>query len=101
MIERRMTIKLPEDSAVEREVRRRLTWRVILLAASPLPLLLFLIYVLYCFMQMNRASIDDLRQRNVELLRRLYDLEQRIIFNPQESVNGEGPKVGMEVKCPL
>ena len=56
-----------ECSPFEREVRRRLTWRVILLAISPLPLLLLLIHFLYLRVMFNSESIIDLRDRNVNM----------------------------------
>ena len=34
-------------SLVEREVRARMTWRVVLITISPLPFLLLIIYILY------------------------------------------------------
>ena len=66
------------DTIYEREVRHRLTWRVILLSVSPLPLLLLLLYFLYYHVKINRESINELRQRNIEILNQLHSLEIRL-----------------------
>ena len=70
------------DTIYEREVRRRLTWRVILMSVSPFPLLLLLLYFLYCHVKINRESINELRQRNIEILNQLHALE--IQLNEQQ-----------------
>ena len=66
------------DTIYEREVRRRLTWRVILLSVSPLPLLFLLLYFLYCHVKINHESINELRQRNIEILNQLHAMEIRL-----------------------
>jgi hypothetical protein len=65
-------------SQVEREVRARMTWRIILIAASPLPLLLLMIYILYRIAVFNSESIIELHGRNVEMARRLKCLEESV-----------------------
>lgn len=66
------------ESPVEREVRRRLTWRVIMLSLSPVPLLLLLIYFIYLLAISNHESISDLHKRNMNLARRIKCLEEEI-----------------------
>ena len=53
-------------------------WRLVLLVLSPLPMILFFLYVLYCFIRVNQDSIKDLRDQNIELLGRIHCLEQRL-----------------------
>lgn len=67
-----------KESPIEREVRRRLTWRVIMLSLSPVPLLLLLIYFIYCLAISNHESIVDIYERNVKFARRLKSLEEEI-----------------------
>ncbi len=66
------------ESPIEREVRHRLTWRVIMLSLSPMPLLLLLIYFIYCLAISNHESIVDIYERNVKFARRLKSLEEEI-----------------------
>lgn len=63
-------------SLVEREVRARMTWRIVLIAISPLPFLLMIIYILYRIVLFNSESIIDLYGRNVKMARRLKCLEK-------------------------
>ena len=63
-------------SQVEREVRARMTWRIVLIAISPLPFLLLIIYILYRIAVFNSESIIELHGRNVEMSRRLKCLEK-------------------------
>ena len=65
-------------SLVEREVRARMTWRVILITISPLPFLLLIIYILYRIALFNSESIIELHGRNVETARRLKCLEEKV-----------------------
>ena len=80
-----------ECSPFEREVRRRLTWRVILLAMSPLPLLLLLIHFLYLRVMFNSDSIIDLHDRNVNTARRIKCLEEKV-QQIQEKLNCDNTK---------
>lgn len=79
------------QSPVEREVRRRLTWRVIMLSVSPLPLLLMLIYFIYLLAMSNHESICDLYDRNVEFARKLKGLEEKV-QQIQERLNYDNTK---------
>ena len=63
-------------SLVENEVRKRLTWRLIILAISPLPLVLLLIYFLYCYIQIQCLPVDYLLKHNADVERRLRVIEQ-------------------------
>lgn len=71
---------------VEAEVRRRLTWRIMMCAALPVPLLLLLLFFLYCCMQIEqgfevervRASVRSLQRQNRVLDERLRVIEQRL-----------------------
>ena len=74
----RMLLRKGGHPSVEDEVRRRLTWRMRLLAFSPVPLLLVLLLFLYCFMQSNRASIRSLQRQNRTLGERLRLVERRL-----------------------
>ena len=65
-------------SPVEREVRRRLTWRVIMLSISPLPFLLVLIYFIHFLAMSNHESICDLYESDVNLAKRLKCLEEKV-----------------------
>ena len=76
------------QSPVEREVRRRLTWRVIMLAVSPLPFLLVLIYFIYFLAMSNHESIVDLYECDVKFARRLKCLEEKM-QQIQEKLNCE------------
>ena len=80
-----------ECSPFEREVRRRLTWRVILLAMSPLPLLLLLIHFLYLRVMFNSDSIIDLHDQNVNTARRIKCLEEKVL-QIQEKLNHDNTK---------
>ena len=80
-----------ECSPFEREVRRRLTWRVILLAISPLPFLLLLIHFLYLRVMFNSESIIDLRDRNVNTAIRIKCLEEKM-QQIQEKLNHDSTK---------
>jgi hypothetical protein len=80
-----------ECSPFEREVRRRLTWRVILLAISPLPLLLLLIHFLYLRVMFNSESIIDLHDRNVNAATRIKCLEEKM-QQIQEKLNHDNTK---------
>lgn len=64
--------------SAEAEVRRRLTWRMMLLSVSPVPFLFVLLLFLYCFIQSNRASIMSLQRQNRVLDERLRVIEQRL-----------------------
>lgn len=65
-------------SLVEHEVRKRLTWRMILLTLSHLPLVLLLIYFLYCYVQMRFFTVEYLQKRYFDVERRLRALEQKL-----------------------
>ena len=65
-------------SLVEHEVRKRLTWRMILLAMSPVPFVLLLIYFLYCYVQMRCLNVDYLENRHLDMERRIRVLEQQV-----------------------
>ena len=65
-------------SLVEHEVRKRLTWRMILLTLSHLPLVLLLIYFLYCYVQMRFFTAEYLQKRYFDVERRLRALEQKL-----------------------
>ena len=65
-------------SQVEREARARMTWRIVLIAISPLPFLLLIIYILYRIAVFNSESIIELHGRNVEMARRLKCLEESV-----------------------
>ena len=80
-----------ECSPFEREVRRRLTWRVILLAISPLPFLLLLIHFLYLRVMFNSESIIDLHDRNVNAATRIKCLEEKM-QQIQEKLNHDSKK---------
>ena len=80
-----------ECSPFEREVRRRLTWRVILLAISPLSLLLLLIHFLYLRVMFNSESIIDLHDRNVNAATRIKCLEEKM-QQIQEKLNHDNTK---------
>lgn len=81
-----MTIKnlfrklFSEDATppVEREVRKRFSWRLILLTLSHLPLVLLLIYFLYCYVQMRFFTVEYLQKRYFDVERRLRLLEQKL-----------------------
>lgn len=100
-IEERNTVMLSEKiknffsydrrSPVEREVRRRLTWRVILLAISPLPFLLLLIHFIYYLAMSNHESISDLYERDVKFARRIKCLEEKV-QQIQEKLNCDNTK---------
>ena len=66
------------NSPIEREVRKRFSWRLIMLTLSPLPLVLLLIYVLYCYVQMRFFTLEYLQSRYVDVESRLHALEQRM-----------------------
>ena len=53
-------------------------WRLVLLVLSPLPMILFFLYVIDSFNRVNQDSITDLRDQNIELLGRIHCLEQRL-----------------------
>ena len=71
---------------VEAEVRRRRTWRIMMCAALPVPLLLLLLFYLYCCMQIEkwseiervRASVRSLQRQNRAIDERLRIIEQRL-----------------------
>ena len=73
-------------SPVEAEVRRRLTWQIMMCAALPVPLLLLLLFYLYCCMQIEkwseiervRASVRSLQRQNRVLDERLRVVEQQL-----------------------
>ena len=65
-------------SLVEHEVKKRLTWRIILLSTSPVPFVLLLIYFLYCYVQMRCINVDYLENRHIDIERRLRVLEQKL-----------------------
>lgn len=65
-------------SLVEHEVRKRLTWRMIIIAISPLPLMLLLICFLYYYIQLQCLPVDDLLVQYVDVERRLRVLEQKL-----------------------
>lgn len=67
-----------ECSPVEREVRRRLTWRIILLSLSPLPFLFLLIISLYYFIRLNTGSIAVLFDQNRKITARLLAIENEL-----------------------
>lgn len=69
-------------SLVEHEVRKRLTWRMILLAMSPVPFVLLLIYFLYCYVQMRCLNVDYLENRHLDMERRIRVLEQQVKSGP-------------------
>lgn len=66
------------DSPIEREVRKRFSWRLILLTLSHLPLVLLLIYFLYCYVQMRFFTVEYLQKRYFDVERRLRLLEQKL-----------------------
>ena len=69
-------------SLVEHEVRKRLTWRMILLAMSPVPFVLLLIYFLYCYVQMRCLNVDYLENRHLDMERRIRVLERQLKPDP-------------------
>lgn len=69
-------------SLVEHEVRKRLTWRMILLAMSPVPFVLLLIYFLYCYVQMRCLNMDYLENRHLDMERRIRVLERQLKPDP-------------------
>ena len=69
-------------SLVEHEVRKRLTWRMILLAMSPVPFVLLLIYFLYCYVQMRCLNMDYLENRHLDMERRIRVLERQLKSDP-------------------
>ena len=69
-------------SLVEHEVRKRLTWRMILLAMSPVPFVLLLIYFLYCYVQMRCLNVDYLENRHLDMERRIRVLERQLKSDP-------------------
>lgn len=81
---------------VEAEVRRRLTWRIMMCAALPVPLLLLLLFSLYCCMQIEqgfevervRASVRSLQRQNRVFGERLRVIEQRLEID-REAKRGE------------
>ena len=75
-----MSKLIPNDgpSRVEREVKSCMTWRIVLIAISPLPFLLLIIYILYRIALFNSESIIELHGRNVETARRLKCLEEKV-----------------------
>ena len=83
---KRLFVKRGKCSPVEAEVRRRLTWRIMMCAALPVPLLLLLLFFLYCCMQIEqgfevervRASVRSLQRQNRVLDERLRVIEQRL-----------------------
>ena len=83
---KRLFLKWGKCSPVEAEVRRRLTWRVMICAAMPVPLLLLILFFLYCCMQIEqgseiervRASVRSLQRQNRMLEERLCVVEQRL-----------------------
>ena len=83
---KRLFLKWGKCSPVEAEVRRRLTWRVMICAAMPVPLLLLLLFYLYCCMQIEkwseiesvRASVRSLQRQNRAIDERLRIIEQRL-----------------------
>ena len=83
---KRLFLKWGKCSPVEAEVRRRLTWRVMICAAMPVPLLLLILFFLYCCMQIEqgseiervRASVRSLQRQNKVLGERLRLIEQRL-----------------------
>lgn len=83
-------------SPVEAEVRRRLTWQIMMCAALPVPLLLLLLFSLYCCMQIEqgfevervRASVRSLQRQNRVFGERLRVIEQRLEID-REAKRGE------------
>lgn len=66
------------SSPIEREVRRRLTWRIILLSLFPLPFLSLIIIWLCCLIQLNAGSIDTLLNQNCKITSRLCSIENEL-----------------------
>lgn len=67
-----------ECSPIEREVRRRLTWRIIWLSLSPLPFLFLLIISLYYFIRLNAGSIAVLFDQNCKITAKLLAIENEL-----------------------
>ena len=79
------------QSPVEREISRRLTWRVIMLSVAPLPFLLVLIYFIYFLAMSNHESAIDLYECNVKFARRLKCLEEEV-RRLRQKLNHDGGK---------
>ena len=83
---KRLFVKRGKCSPVEAEVRRRLTWRIMMCAALPVPLLLLILFTLYCCMQIKqgfeiervRASVRWLQRQDRAIDERLRIIEQRL-----------------------
>ena len=65
-------------SPVEQEIRRHLTWRVMLLSMAPVPCLMLLMYFLYCFIRLNTQTIDILLKQNADMAVRIGRIEHII-----------------------
>jgi len=65
-------------SPVEQEIRRRLTWRMVLLSVAPVPCLMLLMYFLYCFIRLNTQTIDILLKQNADMAVRIGRMEHII-----------------------
>ena len=83
-----------ENSLVECEVRRRLTWRMVLLSVLPLPLVFLLMYFLYCYVNMKYFTVELLQERSYKLERRIRTLEQRLRIDPRERGAGISDLMG-------
>ena len=65
-------------SPVEQEIRRRVTWRIILLSLFPLPFVLSLILSLYCLIHLNTESIDVLLGQDCKIISKLCVIENEL-----------------------
>lgn len=93
------------SSPIEREVRRRLTWRIILLSLFPLPFLSLIIIWLCCLIQLNAGSIDTLLNQNCKITSRLCSIENELrkltsmtnIFDSASGVTMGGARAELNV----
>lgn len=66
------------DSPIEREVRHRLTWRVVLIALAPVPCVLLLMDSLYCLICLNTQTIEMLLKKNADMAMKIDRLERLV-----------------------
>ena len=76
---------LGNDLPIEREVRRRLTWRMVLLSLAPVPCVLLLMNFLYCLICLNTQTIEILLKKNSDMAMKIDRLERLINGQGSES----------------
>lgn len=77
-------------SPVEDEVRRKLAFWMTMLALSPVPILLVLLFFLYCLVQSNRDQIGSLRLQNMMQGERIRAVEQQMAAIQNKTMTNEG-----------